>query len=90
MGNKNAMERYLHIDYCLYNKYLTLPEIVEYVNRKLVGNGLQSVSLRTIRKDVSDIQTIFFRSIIKERWFFDDKVHYRYDPRDKCIFTDNQ
>ena len=89
MGHKNALERYLHIDYCLYNKYLTLPEIVEYVNHKLVDNGLLSVSLRTIRKDINDIQTLFSIEVVKGHWFTDDKVHYRYDRSENAVFTQN-
>ena len=90
MGNKNALERYYHIDYCLYHDIHTLKEIVEYVNLQLTKDGLEPVSLRTVRKDICYIETIFSRFVVKERWLYDNKYHYFYDHGEKCIFTDNQ
>lgn len=89
MGHKNALERYIHIDYCLCYKYYTLDQITDFVNGKLIDNGLKAVSKRTIRKDIADIQLLFGKEINKGKWFTDDKVHYRYDSDEKYIFTRN-
>lgn len=89
MGNKNAIERYLVIDYYLHNYMLTLEELVGKVNEYLHRNGLQTVSARTVRGDIYNIISIFNKTILKSR-SSDNKVHYRYVFFSKPIFTNNE
>lgn len=89
MSNKNAIERYLVIDYYLHNSMLTLEELVGKVNEYLCRNGLQSVSARTVRGDLYNMMSIFNKTILKSR-SSDNKVHYRYVFFSKPIFTNNE
>ena len=89
MGNKNAIERYLVIDYYLHNSLLTLEELVGKVNEYLCRNGLQSVSARTVRGDLYNMISIFNKTVLKSRGS-DNKVRYRYVFFSKPIFTNNE
>ena len=67
--NKNAVIRYRYIDELLSNKYkyLSTSELTDEVNRRLVADGYQSVCLRSIQKDLVDIQDeLFGAEIIRE------------------------
>lgn len=90
MGNKNALERYLVIDYYLHYFSLTFDELVAKVNHRLRKDGLQQVSERTIRGDLYNMETIFKKDIQRVRWSEDGKVHYKYISFTKPIFTKNQ
>lgn len=90
MGNKNALERYLVLDYYLHNFSLTIDELVAKVNHCLRKNGLQQVSERTIRGDLYNMETIFKKDILRVRWSEDGKIHYKYIQFTRPIFTKNQ
>lgn len=90
MGNKNALERYLVLDYYLHNFSLTIDKLVAKVNHCLRKNGLQQVSERTIRGDLYNMETIFKKDILRVRWSEDGKIHYKYIQFTRPIFTKNQ
>lgn len=90
MGNKNALERYLMLDYCLSTGYFTFKELVACVNNQLRSKGLETVSERTVRGDIYNIEVIFNKYISRVRRLGGNKICYKYPYKTKPIFTVNE
>ena len=90
MGNKNALERYLMLDYCLNTGQFTFKELVACVNNQLRSKGLDVVSERTVRGDIYNIETIFHKYINRVRRLGGNKIYYKYPYETKPIFTVNE
>lgn len=90
MGNKNALERYLMLDYCLSTGRFTFKELVACVNNQLRSKGLDVVSERTVRGDIYNIETIFHKYINRVRRLGGNKIYYKYPYETKPIFTVNE
>ena len=90
MGNKNALERYWMLDYCLSTGQFTFKELVACVNNQLRSNGLDVVSERTVRGDIYNIETIFHKYINRVRRLGGNKIYYKYPYETKPIFTVNE
>lgn len=86
--NKNAVIRYRYIDELLSNRnrYITTRELAEKVNKRLVEDGYESVTLRCIQKDLIDLQDeLFGADIIREN--IAGKECIRYAEKGFSIFT---
>ena len=86
--NKNAVIRYRYIDELLSNRnrYITTRELAEKVNKRLVEDGYESVTLRCIQKDLIDLQDeLFGADIIREN--IAGKECIRYAKKGFSIFT---
>lgn len=86
--NKNAVIRYRYIDELLSNRnrYITTRELADKVNKRLVEDGYESVTLRCIQKDLIDLQDeLFGADIIREN--IAGKECIRYAEKGFSIFT---
>ena len=86
--NKNAVIRYRYIDELLSNRnrYINTRELADKVNKRLVEDGYESVTLRCIQKDLIDLQDeLFGADIIREN--IAGKECIRYAEKGFSIFT---
>ena len=86
--NKNAVLRYKYLDELLSDShhYYTMSDLTERVNDKLALNGNDQVSIRTIQKDIRDLQNEVFGAPIESFSMHEKKKCYRYDQPGYSIF----
>lgn len=88
MVKKNAIMRYKILDSLLSNRnrYYSITDLLERVNKALESDGMEPVSRRCIEKDLNTLECSPYNAAI-ERWWYDGKKCIRYEEEGFSIFT---
>ena len=91
-ANKNAHLRYRILDRCLkdFSRMYGIDDLTDVVNESFLDLYDTSISTRTIRKDLTDLQDrMSFNAPIKIYRNTDNFCYYRYTDPDFELFSDN-
>ena len=91
-ANKNAQLRYRILDRCLkdFSREYGINDLTDAVNESFLDLYGTSISTRTIRKDLTDLQDrMSFNAPIKMYRNTDNSCYYRYTDPDFELFSDN-
>ena len=91
-ANKNAQLRYRILDRCLkdFSRMYGIDDLTNAVNESFLNLYGTTISTRTIRKDLNDLQDrMSFNAPIKIYRNIDNSCYYRYTDPDFELFSDN-
>ena len=91
-ANKNAQLRYRILDRCLkdFSRMYGIDDLTDAVNGSFLDLYDTTISTRTIRKDLTDLQDrMSFNAPIKMYRNTDNSCYYRYTDPDFELFSDN-